>query len=89
MNYCIEFWDEAPNWDNLDLDLFQDDDYEDLNPFEEDMMEANHPRISWADLYWDDDTCCDGLDTTRGCGPGYQPCTATASTISKTFGTAR
>ena len=45
-------------------------------PFEEDMMEANHPYISWADLYWDDDcywddTCCDVLNTTIDCGPGY------------------
>ena len=64
MDYCIS--DEAKNWDNWDLDIFQEDDWEDLNPFEEDMMEANN---SWADLYWDDNTCwddncCDVLETT-------------------------
>ncbi len=64
MDYCIS--DEAKNWDNWDLDIFQEDDWEALNPFEEDMMEANN---SWADLYWDDntcwdDTCCDVLETT-------------------------
>ena len=74
MDYCIS--DEANNWDNWDLDIFQEDDWEDLNPFEEDMMEANNTDISWADLYWDDntcwdDTCCDVLETTIDCGPGY------------------
>ena len=74
MDYCIS--DEANNWDNWDLDIFQEDDWEDLNPFEEDMMEANNTDISWADLYWDDntcwdDTCCDVLENTIDCVPGY------------------
>ena len=91
MDHLSEFfsdWELPHKWDlNFQgLDIFQEEDYQGLNHFEEDMMEANHPHISWAGL--------SGMTIPAVmCWiPPYivvQVTTATAPTISETSGTAR